>query len=129
MSSPIIASHVVVDFSKLQINLSTLNHIIRNEGGVATRWYDLGVELLDSNTAVLDVIKTSHQRDDHRCSDMFKTWLEMKPEANWSQLVTALHNIGLNTAARNLKIDKLFRKGNHVNQMHASDHVSMQYCL
>ena len=70
--------------------------------GVATRWYCLGVELLDSNTAVLDVIKTSHQRDDDRCSEMFERWLEMKPDASWSQLVTALNNIGLNSAAENV---------------------------
>ena len=75
--------------------------------GVATRWYDLGVELLDGNTAVLDVIKTSHQRDDDRCSEMFKTWLEMKPDASWSQLVTALTNIGMNTAADNIQRSKV----------------------
>ena len=86
---------------------------MRNEAaGVATRWYYLGVELLDSNTAVLDVIETSHQRDDDRCREMFKTWLEMKPDANWSELVTALQNIGLNTAAKNVKICKLSCKGN-----------------
>jgi len=75
--------------------------------GVVTRWYDLGVELLDSNTAVLDVIKTSHQRDDDRCSAMLKTWLEMKPDASWSKLVTALVNIGMKTAADNIQCSKI----------------------
>ena len=105
--------HVIVDYGEVQINLNTLNYVIRNESGVATRWYSLGLELLDSNTAVLDVIKTSHQRDDDRCSEMFKKWLEMKPDASWSQLVTALNNIELNTVARNIKISKLSLKGNH----------------
>ena len=81
-----------------------MNNVKRHEAsGVAIRWYELGVELLDSSTAVLDVIKTSHQRDDDRCSEMFKTWLEMKPDASWSQLVTALTNIGMNTAADNIR--------------------------
>ena len=85
-----------------QLTLKKLNKIITHESGVATRWYKLGVELLDSNTAVLDVIKTSHQHDDNRCSEMFKTWLELKPDANWSLLVIAFKNIGLNTAADNI---------------------------
>jgi len=59
--------------------------------------------LLDSNTTVLDVIKTSHQRDDHRCSEMFKKWLEMKPDASWSQLIQAFTEIGLKTAASNVQ--------------------------
>jgi len=79
--------------------------------GVATRWYELGVELLDSNTAVLDVIKTSHQRDDDRCSEMFKTWLEMKPDTSWSLLVEALFKIGMNTGAENVKHHRIAQKG------------------
>ena len=79
--------------------------------GVATRWYALGVELLDGDAAVLDVIKTNHQRDDDRCTEMFKTWLEMKTDASWSQLVTALSDIGLNTAADNVRQSKIDNKG------------------
>ena len=81
-----------------------------HKAGVATRWFSLGVELLDSNTAVLDVIKTSHQRDDDWCSEMFKKWLEMKPDASWSQLVTALNNIGLRAVADNMQ-GKVLQKG------------------
>ena len=86
---------------------------MRQESGVATRWYELGVELLDSNTAVLDVIQSEHQSDNVRCSKMLKTWLEMKPDASWSQLVTALNNIGLRTAADNVKMSELSKKGSH----------------
>jgi len=87
--------------------LKDLNSVIRQETGVATRWYELGVELLDSNTAVLDVIKTSHHRDDDRCSEMFKMWLEMKPDASWGQLVAALINIGMKTAADKIQHNKM----------------------
>jgi len=91
-----------------QLTLKDLNSIMRHEAaGIATRWYDLGVELLDSNTAVLDVIKTSHQRDDDRCSDMFKTWIEMKPDACWNLLVVALNGIGMNAAAENIQHSKI----------------------
>jgi len=94
------------------LTLKDLNNVMRHEAaGVATRWYDLGVELLDSNTAVLDVIQSDHQSDNARCSKMFKAWLETKPDANWSQLVTALNNIGLKTAAENVQTSKLSKEG------------------
>ena len=83
----------------------------REASGVAAKWYKLGVELLDSNTAVLDVIKTSQQRDDDRCSEMFKTWLEMKPDASWSQLAKALTDIDMITGAKNIRISKMSKKG------------------
>ncbi|XP_065901883.1 uncharacterized protein [Dysidea avara] len=94
-----------------QLNLKELNNVMRREAaGVATRWYDLGLELLDSNTAVLDVIQSDHQSDNARCSKMFKAWLEMKPDASWSQLVTALSNIGLNTPADNVRHSKMSKE-------------------
>ena len=34
---------------------------------------------------------------------MFKEWLVVKPDANWNQLIDALNNIGMNTAATNIK--------------------------
>ena len=89
-----------------------MNDVIRHEAGVATGWYDLGVELLDSKTAVLDMIQSDHQSSHDRCSQMFKTWLKMKPDASWSQLVTALNNIGLKTAADNVDYhSKTINKG------------------
>jgi len=97
------------------LSLKELNDVMRHEArGVAIRWYDLGVELLDSNTAVLDVIKSSHQRDDDRCSEMFKTWLEMKPDASWSLLVEALFKIGMNTGAENIKQSRVLKKSRGV---------------
>ena len=93
-----------------KISLKQLNSFVTHKAGVATRWFSLGVELLDSNTAVLDVIKTSHQHDDDRCSEMFKRWLELKPDANWSQLVAALNNIGLRAVADNMQ-EKVLQKG------------------
>ena len=104
--------HTLMQLSlSLDLNLKNLNNIIRNEAGVANNWYTLGVELLDSNTVVLDVIKTNHQRDDDRCSEMFKTWLEMKPDASWSQLISALTEINLQTAADNIEWKIMFTEG------------------
>jgi len=72
--------------------------------GVAAHWYDLGVQLLDNSTGVLDVIKADHPNDATKCCTiMFEKWLMMKPDANWNQLVTALTNLGLNSLAANMK--------------------------
>jgi len=98
-----------------QLNLKHLNNVMRQEArGVATKWYTLGVELLDGDTAVLDVIETNQQSDDDRCSRMFKKWLEMKTDASWSQLVTALNKIGLKTAADNVQRSKIAKEGKHM---------------
>ena len=94
-----------------KLTLKQLNKDIAREPGVATKWYKLGVELLDSNTTELDVIETNHHSDDKRCSGMLKKWLEMKPDASWSQLVTALNNIGLHTAADNVRRRKMSTEG------------------
>ena len=91
--------------------LKQLNKVLTDEPGVATKWYKLGVELLDSNTSVLDVIETNYQSDDDRCSRMFKKWLEMKPDASWSQLVAALNDIGLKSAANSVQSAKMSNEG------------------
>ena len=71
--------------------------------GIITKWYDLGLELLDSNTSLLDSIKDSNQNEaDKCCTEMFKEWLARKPDASWDELITSLNNIKMNTAARNI---------------------------
>jgi len=109
VTTVIVYSMSFLDYDHL--DLKDLNDVIRHEAGVATRWYDLGVELLDSNTAVLDVIQSDHQSSHDRCSQMFKTWLKMKSDANWCQLVTALNKIGLKTVADNIHRNTIPSKG------------------
>ena len=66
---------------------------------ITTRWRDLGLELVDSNKT-LRVIEANHPNDvDTCCRVMFEKWLDMTPDASWSQLVTALNNIKMNAAA------------------------------
>ena len=76
---------------------------------IATRWRDLGLELVDSNK-ILRVIEADNRNDVNTCCRlMFEKWLEMKSDASWSQLVTALQNIKMNTAAS--AVSKLFKSG------------------
>ena len=66
---------------------------------IKTKWCELGQVLLGSDN-ILAVIKANHSTDVTACcSEMFKIWLERTPDANWNQLVTALRNIKLYTAA------------------------------
>jgi len=68
--------------------------------------------LLDakSGPGVLNLLKTDHPNDTNTCCNkMFIKWLLMKPDATWSQLVTALTRIGMNTVAENL--NKQLRRG------------------
>ena len=79
---------------------------------IATKWYELGLELVDSNKA-LKVIETDHPHNTNTCCRlMFEKWLEVKSDASWSQLVTALDNIKMNTAADAVR--KLFKSGTGV---------------
>ena len=84
-------------------DLKQLKHVMRNETGFTVKWYDIGLELLGSHAAILDVIKENNPKDvDKCCTEMFKEWLESKPNANWDQLIATLNAIGLNTAAENI---------------------------
>ena len=83
-----------------------IRNILKPEAsGVAVRWYDLGIQLLDakSGPGILDLIKADHHNDNNTCCNkMLIKWLLLKPDATWSQLVTALTKIGMNTIAEDL---------------------------
>ena len=76
---------------------------------IATKWYELGLELVDSNK-VLKVIEADHRNDVNTCCClMFEKWLEKTPNASWRQLVIALDNFKMKTAADAVR--KLFKSG------------------
>ena len=91
--------HVITVKSRPE--LKQLKHVMRcDKTGLMTKWYDLGLELLDSNTSILDAIRNGHQNDaDNCCTEMFKKWLACKEDASWDELVTSLDKIKMNTAA------------------------------
>ena len=79
-----------------------LRNILKlHTSGLAARWHDLGTELLTNDTVgTLDVIKADHPNDVSACCNkMFVKWLELQPSATWSQLIAALSNIGMKSAA------------------------------
>ena len=89
-------------------NMKELQKIMRSTS-IAVKWFELGVELL-KNDDHLAVIKADHPNDVKACCyEMFKKWLETTPNASWSQLVTALNNIQMNSVAG--AISKQYKTG------------------
>ena len=86
-----------------------LNEVMRIEHvEITTKWYDLGLQLMDINT--LKVIESDHRNNASTCCRiMLEKWLEKTPSASWKQLVTALSNIDMKTAAN--IISNLFKSG------------------
>ena len=84
--------------------LKDLKDIMKKYDGVTIKWYDIGVELLCSDDAVvLNVIRTNCPTDVTKCcTEMFNEWLQRVPDASWNQLAEALKKVGLNTAAKNV---------------------------
>ena len=78
-----------------------MQQLVKVEGieHIVTKWYSLGLELLDSNSA-LKVIKADHHNDVNTCCRvMFEKWLQSTPNASWNHLLTALDNIEMKAAA------------------------------
>ena len=75
---------------------------------VSTDWYNLGIELLDSeqeDEEALYEIKSNCNNASECCREMFQLWLRKCPSATWDQLIQALRDVDLNTAA--VKIEEM----------------------
>ena len=107
----ICTQYVYTQYIEDRPTIKQLQEVMRIEDiDIITRWRDLGLELVDSNK-ILRVIETNHPSDvDTCCRLMFEKWLEKTHDASWSQLVTALDNIEMATAADAVR--KLFKSGN-----------------
>ena len=103
--------------------IKQLGNILKPESsGVAARWYDLGIQLLDDKDGpgTLDTMKADDVND--CCNKMLAKWLQMKPDATWNQLVTALKNIGMKSVAEDL--DKQLSRG----ILHNNDFILYVVC-
>ena len=87
-------------------SLKHLNQYVR--GSIGLKWYDLGIELLDSSDVEdLEKIEAEHKSDINKCcTKMFHLWLKKQPTASWKQLIKALQqdNIGLHTLATKIEL-------------------------
>ena len=73
---------------------------------VATKWYELGLELLDSShEKVLENIERDGSRFDVQwcCRKMLTKWLEVSDDATWGQVIDAVKSINMNDLASSLE--------------------------
>jgi len=81
-----------------------VNMLQPDTSGIAIRWYDIGIQLLDSDSGVLDIIKGNYPQDISTCCrEMFKEWLDRQPGASWNQLIQVLVDIDMKTMADKIK--------------------------
>ena len=68
-------------------------------------WRHLGIILIGQGSIdALNAIKINNPGNVKQCcSEMLSLWLQMKPKANWSQLINALKEVELYTLADNIE--------------------------
>jgi len=74
--------------------------------GASSRWYQLGIELLDDNQVTqLEIIKKNNDDVMERCTALFSYWLRTHPNCSWHQLVAALRepDVELNELAASVE--------------------------
>ena len=83
--------------------LKLLNKHVRKK--VSSKWYDLGLELLEpEDEANLIEIESNNPSDAGRCcKEMFHLWLRKCTNATWNQLIYALKEIELNNLATTIE--------------------------
>jgi len=89
-------------------------------------WLKLGIELLEEkDVPALQAIKSNVTAEcSTRCSEMFKLWLERRPEASWRHLINATRRINLGTLASD--IEKLFITGKTSKEVATVDRPVLQ---
>ena len=86
-------------------SLKYLNRHVKKP--VGSKWYDLGIDLLErDDIEELNTIQSQHSADiSICCSKMFQLWLNKQPTASWNQLIESLRCIDLDHLAG--KIDQM----------------------
>ena len=84
---------------------------------VATRWYDLGLVLLDTNYEnELNIIEADIRNDAVTCCrKMFSKWLNTDELASWDKLIKAVRIVQLNNVAND--IEQLLLQGEYVTDL------------
>ena len=93
----IAASEIMSDRLKdLELELRDIIVALKDVAG--TQWYDLGLQLKLSPSALDTIAADNHTSDDCK-RVMLKTWLQSDPEASWERLAAAQTLTGHETAA------------------------------
>ena len=96
-----------------------LKYLNKFRNSIATKWHDIGVELLDvEDELLLNLIKDNYPGDANKCTaEMLQLWLARKPGASWGQLLEVLRepNIRLDDLAAEIeKLSECMQLGMYV---------------
>ena len=85
------------------------NHVVQ---GVASKWRDLGVQLLDPDSEnMLVIIERNHPQDVIECCKcVLRKWLDTKSDASWNQLLEALRSPSLQLNYLSDEIEHKFKE-------------------
>ena len=94
--------------------MKDLNRYVRAD--IATKWHDVGVELLDvEDEPALHAIKVNYSGDVNQCTaEMLQLWLNRKPDASWNQLIKAFRAPNIKLEALASKIEGMLSKGTYI---------------
>lgn len=79
------------------------------------KWYNLGLQLLDSDDSddsetFLHSLKTQHQNNADKCTDVFIRWLDVDSKATWGKILEALNQKSVNLPKASHNIEQLLDK-------------------
>jgi len=99
-------------------SLKYLNRYVKKQ--VGSKWYDLGVELLEADdVATLNAIRSEHPSDlSTCCTKMFTIWLDKQPTATWNQLIEALRQPGIELNGLATEIEQMLVKTNQTGDLY-----------
>jgi len=85
---------------------------------VASKWYDLGVQLLPNHCYNLDNIKANNPGNvEQCCTQMYRLWLQLDLQASQEKLAIALQKTGFDALAERV-MNNSNLKGMYTVQVH-----------
>ena len=94
----------------------TLRNLLKAQiiTSVSSKWYRLGIHLLDDHQAPhLEIIRANNDDVTERCFALFGYWLQTHPDASWYELVTALRAPGVELNEVAASVERTFPSKTH----------------
>ena len=80
---------------------------------IVTKWFDIGLELLEHEERLL-VIRADNPNDSLTCvKRMLRSWLEMKKDAHWNQLLEIFRQPHIDLQSLASRIENMLLKGTY----------------
>ena len=86
---------------------------------LASKWYELGTELLDEGKEhELDIIESNHKKDVKKCCiEVFRLWLNTHTDTSWYKIMEALKSPCIELASVAADLEKELTTGQYKNDL------------